>query len=105
MTSGGNQYEWQITGGGGGYYGGGVNSIWGDTGPGATLYYGAGAGGSSYFGGGTGVYVAQNTTEAGVNSGNGYAEISIEPLPPVTIRGTLRWKDEQGNWRRVYRCR
>ena len=71
-------------GGGGGYYGGGGGS--GLSGN----YYVAGAGGSSYYGGANGYIPTNPSTETGVNTGNGYAVITL--LPPsnaaaVNIQG------------------
>ena len=60
-------------GGGGGYYGGGGGS--GLSGN----YYVAGAGGSSYYGGANGYIPTNPSTETGVNTGNGYAVITLIP--------------------------
>lgn len=60
-------------GGGGGYYGGGGGS--GLSGN----YYVAGAGGSSYYGGTNGYIPTNPSTETGVNTGNGYAVITLIP--------------------------
>lgn len=55
-------------GGGGGWYGGGN-----------TYYYGGGAGGSGYIGG-----VTSGTTQNGVQSGNGYARITLMEITDTT---------------------
>jgi len=60
-------------GGGGGYYGGGGGS--GLSGN----YYVAGAGGSSYYGGANGYIPTNPSTETGVNTGSGYAVITLIP--------------------------
>lgn len=70
-------------GGGGGWYGGG--------GGGTGDHYQSAAGGSSYFGGTPNYPVTNGFTETGVNSGNGYAIITLIPVSSagaVNIQGS-----------------
>lgn len=84
-------------GGGGGYWGGGAYNQTGN--------YAGGGGGSSYYGGTESYPVTGGATTAGENAGTGYAVITLVPIAYSGTRGVLRWKDAEGNWRRVLRCR